>query len=241
MVRSGYYHEIAEDLINRIEDGEFMPGTPLPKQVELASSYQTSRLTIQKAIQILIAKGYVYVKKGNGTFVKTENKNYPITQFNINECISFTDKFEGIMDIDNQVISFHIRQADNDECTKLELPEGSRVYDVIRLRCLNSQPFRLEYIIMPVNIVKNLDHSVFEDSLYDYISNSLSLKIGSALRKIKAARSDQYDYDFLDCEDSDPILEIEQVVSLKDGRPFEFSQFRYRYDKGQLISNHVIE
>ncbi|MCJ0556531.1 UTRA domain-containing protein, partial [Enterococcus cecorum] len=102
-------------------------------------------------------------------------------------------------------------------------------------------PFRLEYIIMPVNIVKNLDQSVVEKSLYDYISNSLSLKIGSALRKIKADRSDQYDHDFLDCQEADPVLEVEQVVSLKDGRPFEFSQLRYRYDKGQLISNHVIE
>ncbi|MEQ3506587.1 GntR family transcriptional regulator [Enterococcus cecorum] len=241
MSRSGYYHRVAEDLISRIEDGEFTPGDPLPKQIELAASYQTSRLTIQKAIQILITEGYVYVKKGNGTFVKTENKQSSIMQSNINECIGLTAKFKGIMDINNKVISFHVRQADDDECEKLELPEGSRVYDIIRLRYLNSQPFRLEYIIMPVNIVKNLDQSVVEKSLYDYISNSLSLKIGSALRKIKADRSDQYDHDFLDCHEADPVLEVEQVVSLKDGRPFEFSQLRYRYDKGQLVSNHVIE
>ncbi|MCJ0586392.1 winged helix-turn-helix domain-containing protein [Enterococcus cecorum] len=61
MSRSGYYHLVAEDLISRIEDGEFTPGDPLPKQIELAASYQTSRLTIQKAIQILITEGYVYV------------------------------------------------------------------------------------------------------------------------------------------------------------------------------------
>ena len=67
MPKSGYYQEIAKDLIDRIEDGEFMPGDPLPKQVELASSYQTSRLTIQKAIQILITEGYVYVKKTKTT------------------------------------------------------------------------------------------------------------------------------------------------------------------------------
>ncbi|CAI3322110.1 winged helix-turn-helix domain-containing protein [Enterococcus cecorum] len=70
MSRSGYYHRVAEDLISRIEDGEFTPGDPLPKQIELAASYQTSRLTIQKAIQILITEGYVYVKKGNGTLYR---------------------------------------------------------------------------------------------------------------------------------------------------------------------------
>ena len=91
---------------------------------------------------------------------------------------------------------------------------------------------------MPVNIVKP-HQSVVEKSLYDYISNS-SLKIGSALRKIKADRSDHMIMIFY-CQEADPVLEVEQVVSLKDGRPFEFSQLRYRYDKGQLISNHVIE
>lgn len=241
MPKSGYYQEVSKDLIRRIENGEFMPGDPLPKQVELASAYQTSRLTIQKAIQILITEGYVYVKKGNGTFVKAENKTTSILQSNINECIGLTAKFKGVMEIQNKVISFHVRQADDDECEKLELTKGSRVYDIIRVRYLNSQPFRLEYIIMPVNIVKSLDKSVVERSLYDYLSNTLSLKIGSALRKIKADRCDRYDQDFLACESSDPVLEVEQVVSLRDGRPFEYSQLRYRYDKGQLVSNHIID
>ena len=42
MPKSGYYQEVAKDLIRRIENGEFMPGDPLPKQVELASAYQTT-------------------------------------------------------------------------------------------------------------------------------------------------------------------------------------------------------
>ena len=116
MSRSGYYHEVAEDLISRIEDGEFMPGDPLPKQVELASSYQTSRLKIQKAIQILITQFYVYVTKGNSTFVKTENKQSSIMQSNINECIGLMAKFKDIMDINNKVISFHVRQAVDAVC-----------------------------------------------------------------------------------------------------------------------------
>ncbi|MEG1045361.1 UTRA domain-containing protein, partial [Carnobacterium sp.] len=29
----------------------------------------------------------------------------------------------------------------------------------------------------------------------------------------------------------DPVLEVEQLVYLKDGRPFEYSRSRHRYDK----------
>ncbi|MEQ3457270.1 winged helix-turn-helix domain-containing protein [Enterococcus cecorum] len=78
MSRSGYYHRVAEDLISRIEDGEFTPGDPLPKQIELAASYQTSRLTIQKAIQILITEGYVYVKKEMVLLLRLKINNLPL-------------------------------------------------------------------------------------------------------------------------------------------------------------------
>lgn len=81
---------------------------------------------------------------------------------------------------------------------------------------------------------------MLEHSLYHYITDSLNLKIGSAFRQIRADRADHYDCTYLDCISSDPILELEQVVSLKDGHPFEFTQIRYRYDKGYIIANHVL-
>lgn len=81
---------------------------------------------------------------------------------------------------------------------------------------------------------------MLEHSLYHYITDSLNLKIGSAFRQIRADRADHYDCTYLDCISSDPILELEQVVSLKDGRPFEFTQIRYRYDKGYIIANRVL-
>lgn len=49
MSRSGYYHEVDEDLISRIEDGEFMPGDPLPKQIELAASYSNKSFNDSKS------------------------------------------------------------------------------------------------------------------------------------------------------------------------------------------------
>ena len=60
-------------------------------------------------------------------------------QSNINECIGLTAKFKGIMDINNKVISF-MSGKPMMMSVKTELPEGSRVYDIIRLRYLNSQP-----------------------------------------------------------------------------------------------------
>ena len=241
MKKTGIYQKIADDLIDRIKNGEFRTGEQLPKQIDLAKYYDTSRLTIQKAIQILISKGYVYAKKGYGTFVKGEKiKNNVLYHYDINESTGFTEKFSSFFTIQSKIISFDTRAADEKECEKLDLKTGSTIYDIIRIRYLDNQPFRLEYTIIPATVIKNLTQELMEQSLYSYITDELKLKIGSAFRQIRADKADHYDCAYLDCVKADPILEVEQVVSLKDGRPFEFTQIRYRYDKGYIISNHIL-
>ena len=47
------YQEIAKHLRQKIEDGNYQPGEALPRQTDLASEYNTSRVTIQKALDML--------------------------------------------------------------------------------------------------------------------------------------------------------------------------------------------
>ena len=48
------------------------------------------------------------------------------------------------------------------------------------------------------------------------------------------------DQKYLDCATDDPILELEQQVYLKDGRIFEYSQTRQRYDKGSFLFTNIL-
>ncbi|MBC8829849.1 UTRA domain-containing protein, partial [Escherichia coli] len=41
--------------------------------------------------------------------------------------------------------------------------------------------------------------------------------------------------EYLACGEHDPVLEVEQVVYLKDGRPVEYSRSRHRYDTRSFI------
>ncbi len=63
------YHDIAADLRSKINHGFYEEEKKLPKQSELAVHYQTSRVTIQKALNILQMEGIIYGKKGTGTFI----------------------------------------------------------------------------------------------------------------------------------------------------------------------------
>ncbi len=66
------------------------------------------------------------------------------------------------------------------------------------------------------------------------------LKFGPANRRIRAGKPDLYDQKYLDCKEDDPVLEVEQVAFLSDMCPFEFSQTRHRYDKGEFYVNNLI-
>lgn len=57
------YHDIAADLRSKINHGFYEEEKKLPKQSELAADYQTSRVTIQKALNILQMEGIIYGKK----------------------------------------------------------------------------------------------------------------------------------------------------------------------------------
>ncbi|MCE7481198.1 GntR family transcriptional regulator [Microbacterium profundi] len=61
--------QVHRDLRQRIEVGEFVPGNRLPSEAELVTAYTVSRATVRRAIEALIADGYVHSRRGSGTFV----------------------------------------------------------------------------------------------------------------------------------------------------------------------------
>jgi DNA-binding FadR family transcriptional regulator len=63
------YRQIADQIAHLIESGEFLPGTRLPAERELASSLGVSRASVREAIISLEIAGLVEVRVGTGIFV----------------------------------------------------------------------------------------------------------------------------------------------------------------------------
>lgn len=240
MVKTSGYRKIANDIMNKIQRGTFRPGEKLPKQTELADFYETSRVTVQKALNVLTLEGYVASKKGMGTFVKNQSDDSALYESNVAEPVGLSQKVHGMQAVTSKVVSFHVRTPKEEECEKLAIRPVDNVYDIIRVRYLDNQPFRIEYTVIPVGVLPELNTAVLENSLYQYVEKTTGQTIGSAIRKIKADMSDRYDQKYLECQLFDSVLEIEQVVTFSDDRPFELSEICYLYDKGCFIAIHSI-
>lgn len=63
------YLEIADDLAERIESGQYAPGTWLPTYTALARMYSVSTATIQRALLVLRTRGVIRSYQGKGSYV----------------------------------------------------------------------------------------------------------------------------------------------------------------------------
>jgi GntR family transcriptional regulator of arabinose operon len=63
------YRQIYEDLHSAIKKGAFQPGDRLPSEAELGKRYNTSRITVAKAVNELQLQGLVSRRPGSGTHV----------------------------------------------------------------------------------------------------------------------------------------------------------------------------
>lgn len=222
------YKDIAKILRNRIQNHTYPPDSLLPNQTELVKEFNVSRMTIKKAIEILIMEGLVYSQRGFGTKILSNNvwaqKDYPFLEYD-----GLTKQLQG-KKIQSKIIEFKVDFPNNFLQKKLHLKKNQPIYQIIRLRKINNEPYVLEHTWMPVHLVPDLTEEVLKSSIYQYLHETLHLSFAGAYRTIRADKSDSFDQKHLNCEETDPILEVEQLVYLKNGQPIEYSKSRNRYD-----------
>ncbi|ETY72971.1 GntR family transcriptional regulator [Lactiplantibacillus fabifermentans] len=230
------YNDIANELRKRIRTGVYSTEQGLPSQKELAKQFNTSRVTLQKALDVLTSEGLILGKRGLGTYVSPDANRIMQTETSIDQYTGTTDGLDPHQILKNRLIHFKIQYPDDHVCEALQLDENDLVYYIIRLRSIDQSPASLEYTYMPVKVIPGINETVLDHSIYAYIKQTLNLKIGAAFREISADQPDDYDQKYLACAVTDPILQVKQTVYLDDQQPFEYSRTRHRFDKNKITA-----
>ena len=78
---STLYLQIKDDILKKIESGQYKQDQTIPTELELASYYQVSRPTIRHAIELLVDQGYLEKEKNVARLYVKENlnKNLPVS------------------------------------------------------------------------------------------------------------------------------------------------------------------
>ena len=97
---------------------------------------------------------------------------------------------------------------------------------------MDGSPVVIEYTNMPIELIPGIKREVLEKSIYRYIEEQLHFKIQSAHRFIRALLPTPEEEELLQIEHGTlPILEVEQIAFLDDGRAFEYAKAHHRGDK----------
>ncbi|TGB03765.1 phosphonate metabolism transcriptional regulator PhnF [Halobacillus salinus] len=227
------YYQIQEDLKQRMDSGEFVPGTMIPSERELSEHYDVSRMTVRQAMTNMVNDGYLYREKGKGTFIAEQKIEQPLQGMT-----SFTeDMKQRGMEASSRLISFETIPATVEIAKKLNLDESEDVFRVQRIRSADQKPMAVETTFLPVTLLPELTEEIVQGSLYQYVEDKLGLSIEKATQMIEATVADDHQATLLEVPRNSAVLMIERNSILTDGTPFEVVKSAYRADRYKFISD----
>ena len=157
------YLQLREVVRSKIEDGEYAPGTAIPSENVLASTYGINRLTVRSAIDALVNEGLLKRVQGKGVYVVAQ----------IERDLEVLGGFTQTMNAKNvetwrKTLSKGQRRAGEKYAAIFGIAPEDMLYYIRRLDYADDEPIAIEEIYIPYNLVpkmEGIDLSVF--SMYE--------------------------------------------------------------------------
>ena len=222
------YTLIANDLRNQIANGTLKANAQLPFEKNICLKYDASKMTVKKALDILVSEGLIVKRRGSGTFVKSINKE-DIDKLIISKQFRGLTAFFSGHNVMSKVLKFEMTPCSENTKEKLSLKDEDLVFHILRVRYVDENPIVIEEIYMPVKILQGFKRQHAEDSIYAYIEDTLKLKVQSTHRTITVRKSTSQEAENLNLEKNDPVAVATQVSYLENGTAFEYSTSIHNY------------
>lgn len=222
------YEKVVEDIEKSIENGTLKPYDRLPTVVELCEMYGVSRTTINQVMDELSDRGLVARRKGSGVYVKNIINDADTYWRTYNQIVNSKD--DGSHDHEptaTQVEEYTISRPSPQIAKLLDLSENSFAYFVCRIHKAGQTPTDIEYIYLPVDVVPNFRFDDAGASIEEFIERRCGFKIESFHKTIRAVEPTAEERAHLRISYGVPLLEMERLGFLSDGRPFGYIVTRY--------------
>lgn len=221
------YVSVAQEIERRIKEGIYVSSQKLPSEYDLSTEFECSRLTIRKAIDLLIKKNIIVKKRGKGSYVMSQQK----IQSGRDGLQGFTEAAKAYgKTSDTKVISFEkIKQLDDKIMTQLELSESDTVYELVRCRSLDNEPMTVEKIYLSEKYVDGLTKEDFNQSLFKLIESKV--EIAYSHQEVEAILVNEEMSELLNVPVGDPLLLVNSITFAINATPILYDISYYRADR----------
>nr|WP_192871302.1 GntR family transcriptional regulator [Advenella sp. S44] len=221
------YAQIEAALAAEISSGQLAAGVQLPSEERLIARFHMSRTTIRKAIDNLVARGLVEIRRGKGTFV-THPK---ITQA-LTELTGFAEDMVVLgRHPTSRLLDKRIVTADEKIAQALQIPVGTQVYRIERVRLADGIPMSFDETYLPLEIGdKVVSNNLDVEPIFDLLENKYALPLVEASYQLEAVIADLHVAQALNIAIGAPIFLIERTSYSTGERPVDYEKLYYRGD-----------
>ena len=225
------YRAVADRLRREIGGGRFAKAQVLPGERELSEMFAVSRATLRRAIATLVEEGALFQRQGSGTFIRRVS---PKVDQHFSRLVGFSElmRLRGFAP-SSRNLDVGVFLPTAEEMTSLAIPPEESVVRLSRLRFADDIPMAIEHTTAPARFLPDI--AAIGASLYDAFA-ATGHPPTRGLQRLRAVLLSDEDAALLGVPPGSPVLFIQRIAYLADGRGGEFTRAYYRSDTYEFVS-----
>jgi GntR family transcriptional regulator len=227
------YAQVENVIMERISDGSLPADSRLPSEDSLVQEYAVSRTTIRAAIQSLVQRGLIEIRRGKGTFVTRPKISQELT-----ELTGFVEDMQALgRHPTAKVLDQQIVAANQLVARRLALPQGAPVVRIQRVRLADRTPLSFDETYLP----KELGEKVMADNLntepiFSLLEQKYNTPLVEAEYQLEAVCADPTVAEALRIGVGSAIFLIERTSYSIGRRPVDYEKLHYRGDRIRFVT-----
>lgn len=224
------YHQLYTILRQQIKDRAFATDKPLPPEMQLASTYDVSRVTVRRALELLEREALIVRRHGVGTFAAPEGEGETAGGGRVSGLV------ENLIALGLEATA-RLLAFDADAPTPvmvasaLNLPADARTIRIERLRIYRGKPLSLTLVYLPQNLTAHISEAMLDDRPVMQILEAGGIRAQRAEQTISAVPADDDAAGKLNVNIGAPLIRLRRTVFDEQGQPFEHQQALYNPDQ----------
>lgn len=225
--KSPLYAKIEASLAAEISSGVLLCGSQLPPENILMERFDVSRTTVRKAIENLIERGLVEIRRGKGTFV-----THPKITQELNQLSGFVEDMVALgLYPTARLMDKRSVPATKEVAQHLGMVQGTQVYLIERVRLADGVPVSFDETYLPFEIgEKVVTNDLDTQPIFDLLENMYGLPLVEAEYQFEATVACEFVAQALGIEIGSPIFLIERTSYTEGHLPIDYEKLYYRGD-----------
>jgi DNA-binding GntR family transcriptional regulator len=216
------YAQVVNAIKQRIERGEYPPGTLLPSEHQLVAEFEVSRPTIVKALSALRQDGWIDTQQGKGSFVRGRPALADAER---------TRPAHGVLElaeteVPGELVQAGVKLAPPHVAALLGLKPGARAFVRQRLLSQDGEPVELASAWLPLELAAGTDLAspdLLDESIRQHLQSRKKIRLDHGVEQITARHPTGEEAALLRVAADAPVLSVIVTAYDATGKPIQVS------------------